>query len=135
MPWHVWFHLTPPQKNLSQATTQENLDCSSLAAPPLTQPSLLHGSLLLGENLQCLLPGNRTAKCDPSLTLPPLLGSWAKIVSDVLILPQEKPNKGIPPPALKENGELRFPWAAKMNPQSPPCHFPDVPRGVWYTND
>ncbi|KAH0859319.1 hypothetical protein HID58_087580 [Brassica napus] len=79
-------------------------------------------------------------KCDPSLTLPPLLGCWdkpLKIVSDVglnnqpLILPQEKPNKGILPPALKENGELRFPWAAKMNPQSPPCHFPDLPRGGW----
>ncbi|CDY19691.1 BnaC09g29470D [Brassica napus] len=22
-----------------------------------------------------------------------------------------------------------------MNPQSPPCHFPDLPRGGWYTND
>ncbi|KAH0902452.1 hypothetical protein HID58_041955 [Brassica napus] len=45
-------------------------------------------------------------KCDPSLTLPPLLET----------------NKRIPPPALKENGELRFPWAAKMNPKHRNLH-------------
>lgn len=53
------------------------------------------------------------------------LGAWAKRIS---IIPEpdttaqpptlvDPSYKGIPPPALKENGDYRFPWAARMNPK------------------
>ncbi|CAH2061477.1 unnamed protein product [Thlaspi arvense] len=82
----------------------------------------------------------------------PSLGAWVKPLKINPELkdpiPQIPPSSETPiskshvrpsdilPPEVKEDGNLQFPWAAKMDPknvQSPPYHFANL-LGGWHTN-
>ncbi|XP_023646042.1 uncharacterized protein LOC17896692 [Capsella rubella] len=99
----------------------------------------------------------------PSSTAPvstpfvPTIGAWVKppkIIPEAVpyrhetLIPKERgksnPDLDILPPAIKEDGQLRFPWAAKMDPSIRNLHRTTTPtymedgtpkRGLWHIDD
>ncbi|KAL1221435.1 hypothetical protein V5N11_033272 [Cardamine amara subsp. amara] len=105
---------------LSTSTGDVTAVTGTFASPCLTSPLPATVSSPGASVIEASLPPQE--EIAPTSFLPSL-GAWAKGIN---IIPEpdssqtpsfKQDDKGIPPLALKMDGQLRFPWAAKMNPK------------------
>ncbi|KAG5384809.1 hypothetical protein IGI04_036279 [Brassica rapa subsp. trilocularis] len=106
---------TTPSENSTQATTTFIPTLRAWAKPLLFKPLATPPEPSTPQNYDPTLIGNQLAALWPSLT-DEILNKKPKSKHPTCTL--QPPIEKLPPPELKPDGSLRFPWAARLSPQS-----------------
>ncbi|CAN7036791.1 unnamed protein product, partial [Brassica oleracea var. botrytis] len=106
---------TTPSENSTQATTTFIPTLGAWAKPLLFKPPATPPEPSTPRNYDPTLIGNQLAALWPPLT-DEILNKKPKSKHPTRTL--QPPIEKLPPPELKPDGSLRFPWAARLSPQS-----------------
>uniref|UniRef100_M4DCR3 Uncharacterized protein n=1 Tax=Brassica campestris TaxID=3711 RepID=M4DCR3_BRACM len=106
---------TTPSENSTQATTTFIPTLGAWAKPLLFKPPATPPEPSTPQNYDPTLIGNQLAALWPFLT-DEILNKKPKSKHPTRTL--QPPIEKLPPPELKPDGSLRFPWAARLSPQS-----------------